>query len=189
MSFDTKEIDTVSHEVHIDQMPLILPTFKSMETNFVFDLNRQVLFWQSMNITGKRSQYLRSSHRESSTSKRDMLILQIEEVFIEKENIQWLIQHLKERYPRHLIDQLKVLQSTIKSYPNHSELALLEMRRLKMTSANDFRDIAHSLFVQSQKSTPSAAKPNQKYKDLVAPERYEDIYFNVLDGGENDERV
>jgi transposase len=125
------------------------------------------------------------SHRESSTSKREMLILQIEEVFIDKENIQWLIQHLKERYPRHLIDQLKVLQSTIKSYPNHSEQALMEMRRLKMTSANDFRDIAHSLFVQSQKPTPSAVKPNQKYKDLVAPERSEDIYLKVLAGGKN----
>jgi len=126
------------------------------------------------------------SHRERSTSKREMLILQIEEVFIDKENFQWLIEQLKRRYPRHLIDQLKVLQGTIKSYPNHIEQALIEMRRLKMTSANDFRDIAHSLFVQSQKASPSAIELNQKYKDLVAPERSEDIYLKVLAGGKNE---
>ncbi|WP_251026954.1 hypothetical protein [Bacillus sp. ISL-46] len=73
------------------------------------------------------------------------MIQQIEEMFIDKENIQWLITHLKERYPRHIVDQLKVLQNTIKIYPNHSENALHEMKRLKMTSANDFRDIAHAL--------------------------------------------
>ncbi len=126
------------------------------------------------------------SHREKNTSKRDRLILEMEEVFLNKENIQWLIQQLKDRYPRHLIDQLKVLQSTIKSYPNHSEQALIEMRRLKMTSANDFRDIAHSLSVQSQKAAPSAIEPNQKYKDLVAPERSEDIYLKVLAGGKHE---
>jgi len=125
------------------------------------------------------------SHREGSTSKRDILVLQIEEVFIDNENIQWLIQHLKERYPRHLIDQLKIIQSTIKNYPNHSEQALIEMRRLKMTSANDFRDIAHSLFIQSQKASLLSIQPNQKYKDLVAPERSEDIYLKVLAGGKS----
>ena len=54
-----------------------------------------------------------------------------------------------------------------------------------MTSANDFRDIAHSLSVQSQKAAPSAIEPNQKYKELVAPERSEDIYLKVLAGGKN----
>lgn len=122
-------------------------------------------------------------HRERSLAKREILIQQIEEMFIDKENIQWLINHLKERYPRHLVDQLKVLQSTIKIYPNHSEQALHEMKKLKMTSANDFRDIAHSLSVQSKRNSPLMPEPNQKYKDLIAPERSDDVYLKVLAGG------
>ncbi|MFZ3591747.1 IS21 family transposase [Bacillus sp. DJP31] len=46
------------------------------------------------------------SHRERNTSKREALIQEIEDVFIDKENIQWLVEQLKEKYPRHLMDQL-----------------------------------------------------------------------------------
>ena len=105
------------------------------------------------------------------------------DVFIDKENIQWLIHHLKERYPRHLVDQLKVLQNTTKLYPNYCEQALDEMKKLKLTSANDFRDIAHSLSVQSQRKSPAVTELNKKYIDLIAPERSEDIYLKVLAGG------
>ncbi|MBU8909036.1 IS21 family transposase, partial [Desertibacillus haloalkaliphilus] len=124
-------------------------------------------------------------HRSSSTSKRDIFIQQLEEKFINKDNVQWLIQNLKERYPRHLLDQLKVLQNTMKRYPDNVEQALEEMRKLKMTSANDFRDIAHSLHVQSKTTSPSAVELNPKYKDLVAPERSEDIYLKILAGGKH----
>ena len=123
------------------------------------------------------------SHREYGTSKRELLIKQIEDVFLDKENIQWLIHQLKERYPRHLTDQLKVLEQAIKVYPNHCDQALEEVKKLNMTSANDFRDIANSLSIQSQKGSPSAIELNQKYKDLIAPERSEDIYLKVLAGG------
>lgn len=122
-------------------------------------------------------------HRESKSSKRELLIKEIEDIFIEKEGIQWLIEELKDRYPRHLVDQLKILQNTIKRYPNHIERAVQEMIRLQLTSANDFRDVAHSLFVQHQKAIPEAIVPNQKYKDLVAPERSDDVYLKVLSGG------
>ena len=37
------------------------------------------------------------SHRERNTSKRDRLILEMEEVFPDKENIQWLIQTIKRK--------------------------------------------------------------------------------------------
>lgn len=125
------------------------------------------------------------SHRAQNTSKREILIHEIKEIFDDKDNIEWLIQQLQERYPRHLVDQLKVIQSTIKKYPNFIEQALSEMKKLKMTSANDFRDIAHSLSVQSQNSVSRAAVLNEKYKDLKAPERTEDIHLKVLSGGNN----
>lgn len=52
-----------------------------------------------------------------------------------------------------------------------------------MTSANDFRDIAHSLSIQSQKGSPTAIELNPKYRDLITPERSQDIYLKVLSGG------
>lgn len=125
------------------------------------------------------------AHRELNTSKRDYYIQQLEDTFQETEMIQWLIEELKKRYPRHLNDQLKVLLQAIKMYPNHFDRALKEMKKLNMTSANDFRDIAHSLAIQSQKESPASPQPNQKYKDLIAPERSEDIYLKVLAGGHN----
>jgi len=125
------------------------------------------------------------SHRKTSTSKRELLIQQLEDIFLEKENIQWLIEELKDRYPRHLTDQLKLLLKMIKAYPNYCEQALEEMRKLKMTSANDFRDIAHSLSIRSQKDSPAAIEPNPKYRDLIAPERSQDVYLKVLSGGRN----
>lgn len=123
------------------------------------------------------------AHRETSTSKRELLIQELEDVFMAKENIQWVIEELKKRYPRHLTDQLKVLLQTIKTYPNYCEQALAEMRKLKMTSANAFRNIAHSISIRIEKDTRIAIEPNPKYRDLIAPERSQDIYLKVLSGG------
>ena len=90
---------------------------------------------------------------------------------------------LAEQYPRHLIDQLKVVQSVILKYPSYVEEAINEMKRLRLTSANDLRDIALSLEIQSRKKKKDTGSVNEKYKDLVAPERKEDIYLSILQGG------
>lgn len=72
----------------------------------------------------------------------------------------------------------------MKLYPSYCEQAMQEMKKLKMTSANDFRDIAHSLSIQSQCSSPVVTTElNPKYKELIAPERSDDIYLKVLGGG------
>lgn len=123
------------------------------------------------------------SHRERSRSKRDQLIKQIEEMVPEKETIGWLIKQLAERYPRHLIDQLKIVQAAILTYPAFIEEALDEMKRLKLNSANDLRDIAISLEIQNRKKLKKTGIENEKYKNLAAPERKEDIYIRVLQGG------
>ncbi|WP_230474404.1 hypothetical protein [Calidifontibacillus erzurumensis] len=110
---------------------------------------------------------------------------QIESMLEDKELVKWLIELLSEQYPRHLIDQLKVVQSVILKYPFFVEEAIHEMRRLRLTSANDLRDIAQSLEIQGQKKRNTTGVLNEKYKDLIAPERKEDIYFSILQGGGN----
>lgn len=123
------------------------------------------------------------SHRKRNHTKRDLLIQEVEEVLEDKEAAKWLIGQLTEQYPRHLVDQLKVVQSVILKYPDFVQDAISEMRRLRLTSANDLRDIALSLEVQSRRKGTDTGVLNEKYKDLVAPERKKDIYFSVLQGG------
>lgn len=95
----------------------------------------------------------------------------------------WLIQTLQEHYPRHTIDQFKVVLNTIKQHPRHINEAAKEMKRLGLTSANDLRDIAISLEMQSSKQLSKKELINEKYKDITAPERSQDIYLQVLQGG------
>jgi transposase len=135
--------------------------------------------------TGKGEVISDASHRERNTTKRDLLIQQIQEQLTDAETAVWLIEQLTERYPRHLIDQLKVVQSVIANYPDFVDEALYELKRLKLSSANDLRDIAISLEIQHQKNLRKVGTVNEKYKDLVAPERTADIYLSVLQGGEN----
>ncbi|WP_349291380.1 IS21 family transposase [Planococcus beigongshangi] len=125
------------------------------------------------------------AHRERNQTKRDGLIQQVQDQLADAETSTWFIERLTERYPRHLIDQLKVVQSVIGNYPDFVDEALDEMKRLKLTSANDLRDIAISLEIESQKNQKKAGTINEKYKDFVAPERTADIYLSVLQGGEN----
>lgn len=123
------------------------------------------------------------SHRKRNQTKRDLLIQQIEGMLDDKGSTKWLIELLTEHYPRHLIDQLKVVQSVILKYPSFVEEAINEMKRLGLTSANDLRDIALSLEIQGRKEKKDTSALNAKYKDLVAPERKEDIYLSILQGG------
>ncbi len=132
---------------------------------------------------GKGAVISEPSHRKRSNNKRDLLIQQIEGMLDDKESVKWLIGQLTEHYPRHLVDQLNVVQSVILKYPAFVEEAIDEMRRLRLSSANDLRDIALSLEIQSRKKNKGTITINEKYKELVAPERKEDIYFSVLQGG------
>lgn len=95
----------------------------------------------------------------------------------------WLIETLQARYPRHLVDQLKIVVQCATQYPQTIHEAVKELKRLGLTSANDLRDIAISLDIQQGKQLSRQAVINEKYKDITAPERDQDIYLKVLQGG------
>lgn len=122
-------------------------------------------------------------HRQRSQTKRDKLAEQVMDELAETEVSTWLIQTLQEHYPRHTIDQFKVVLNAIKQHPWHINDAVKEMKRLGLTSANDLRDIAISLEMQSSKQLSKKELINEKYKDITAPERSQDIYLQVLQGG------
>ncbi|WP_347548681.1 IS21 family transposase (plasmid) [Pseudalkalibacillus hwajinpoensis] len=138
-------------------------------------------------ITDKKGETITApEHRNKNTSKRDLLIYEIEDFFTDKTSIKWFMGVLKERYPRHLVDQLKVIQSSIKNYPNEVEEALVKIKQMNMTSANDFRDVVKSLAIEKERlvlTSPQDVQTNEKYQAIVAPERSADIYLEVLSGG------
>ncbi|MFC4736279.1 IS21 family transposase [Bacillus daqingensis] len=122
-------------------------------------------------------------HREKKESTRSLLVHQLTEAFSDKTGIQWFIEALSEKYPRHLVDQLKVIQKAIRHHPTSADGALKEVQKLQLISGNDFRDIVYSLELQSQKPLASDMPLNQKYIDLAAPERSSATYLSVLSGG------
>src|SRR5690625_3425221 len=122
-------------------------------------------------------------HRRRSQTKRDSLAEEVMDKLANPEDSAWLIKILQEYYPRHTIDQLKVVLQAIENYPKYIDDALKEMKKLRLTSANDLRDIAISLEIDDKKGLPHEEIINEKYKDMVAPERNQDVYLYVLQGG------
>ena len=124
------------------------------------------------------------SHRHRSKTKRDQQIAQVFEALDDTELAAWLVDTLQRQYPRHLIDQLKIVLKSAEQYPLHINDAIRELNRLGLTSANDLRDIAVSLDIQAGRQRSNLAVINEKYKDITAPERQPDIYLKVLQGGQ-----
>lgn len=122
-------------------------------------------------------------HRTKNESKRSLLVHQLLDAFLNKARIQWFIDALAKKYPRHLIDQLKIIQKTIRNHPNSAEAALKEVEKLQLISGNDFRDIAYSLDMQVKQPPALNVQLNEKYMELKAPERCSDTYLKVLSGG------
>lgn len=123
------------------------------------------------------------AHRKRSRTKREKMIEKIYRKVSNPTLVSWLIEELTKQYPRHLIDQLKVVLNVIEHHPSSVEEAIQTMKRLKMNSAHELRDIATSLEIEKAKNLKNVGVENEKYKDLVAPERKEDIYLHVLQGG------
>src|SRR5699024_10283193 len=87
-------------------------------------------------------------HRQRSQTKRDQRIAQVYAALDDTELATWLVDTLQRQYPRHLVDQLKIVLKSAKQYPQHINDAVQELKRLGLTSANDLRDIAISLDIQ-----------------------------------------
>ncbi|MCA0991390.1 IS21 family transposase [Pseudalkalibacillus hwajinpoensis] len=122
-------------------------------------------------------------HRERNRTKRDLLIQQLYQNLPNEDLVTWLVKELQEQYPRHLTDQLKVVLDISKRYPDSIEEAIIKMKKLQMKSSHELRDIAVSLEVEKKKQVKLIGSENEKYKSLAAPERHEDIYLHVLQGG------
>lgn len=136
--------------------------------------------------SGRGHMVIDPDHRNSSRSKRDALIREIEDFFSDTEPVTWFINELEVKYPRYIMDQLNVMKRVMVDHPTVAEDALRKVYDLKLTSANDYRNVAMSIAIEEDrhhKENGSLTKSNDKYSDLQAPERSPDAYLNVLSGG------
>jgi len=153
------------------------------ETHLNITLQPDSLPVASHRLSERKGQVITDpSHRHRSTTKRDQRMTQVFEALDDTELAAWLVDTLQRRYPRHLVDQLKIVLKSAKQYPQHINDAVQELKRLGLTSANDLRDIAISLDIQAGKQRTKRTVINEKYKDMTAPERQPDVYLKVLQG-------
>ena len=104
------------------------------------------------------------------------------EAFNDQALIDWYLEELKAKYPRHMIDQLMVMVNVIKNYPKHIHLGLEKAKTLNLISANDFRDIVFSLHKEAEIEPLPLNEVDKRYSHLKAIERDTDLYLKVLGG-------
>lgn len=70
---------------------------------------------------------------------------------------------MKAKYPRHMSDQLKVMENVIRNYPEFIHPGLEKAKILNLIRANDFCDIVFSLHKESQSETPTVRGLDKRY--------------------------
>ena len=84
---------------------------------------------------------------------------------------------LKGKYPRHIGDQLKILERLAESDPSLLDITLDKATTRKLTSANDFRDTLTSL-KEEQVNKPSC----KDYTGVTASKRNMEEYIAIMKG-------
>lgn len=105
--------------------------------------------------------------------------------FRDKEKAKEFIYKLKENYPRHIRDQLRVLEQVAERDGDYIEEALDECIALNFTSANQFKDVAREIarrHVQTEDNTLERPDLPKKYQKITATERNLDAYLDLLGG-------
>lgn len=105
--------------------------------------------------------------------------------FRDKEKAKEFIHTLKENYPRHIRDQLRVMEQVAERDGDYIEEALDECIALNFTSANQFRDVAREIarrHVQTGNITPESPTLPEIYQEITAKERTLDAYLDLLGG-------
>ena len=122
------------------------------------------------------------NHKRKRSTKLTEWEVEIKKNFTDQEKVSEFLSSLKERYPRHMGDQLTILWNLIQHEGDLINEALDKVMEYKLTSANDFRDIVQSLKlgssidrVPTQQDTP--------YSHINASTRKIESYIEILKGG------
>ena len=124
-----------------------------------------------------------ASHKRKKSTKSDEWQLEIGKFFKDKEQIEQFFGILRERYPRHLGDQLSILWNLVQHESKWIDQALNQAMKLKLTSANDLRDLLFSLKEEVGQSKVEHLKGETTYSHITASTREIDYYIGFMKGG------
>lgn len=108
--------------------------------------------------------------------------------FHNKEKATIFINQLKIGYPRHMRDQLHVIETVIEQNNNVLDKALNECITLNLFSANVLRDVANELArrqLQTNHHDIESDGLSERYQSITAVERSVESYLQVLGGKES----
>ena len=108
---------------------------------------------------GSGIKVLNKNHRADRSVKVEEYCSSVSELFSDKEAIALFLDHLKERYPRYMRDQLMTIHSCYTDYgPLACDAALSRCMKNGMYSANSFKEAAAAL-APARDAGPATVKP------------------------------
>lgn len=127
-----------------------------------------------------------SNHKRKRPTKWEEWQQKIRGFFKDQEQIDRFFQILRERYPRHLGDQLSILWNLVQHDSEWLDEALQQTMALQLKSANDLRDLLYSLKQGAQDRKPESQRKEPKvtdYSHIKASTRNVESYIAIMNGG------
>jgi transposase len=126
------------------------------------------------------------NHKRKRSTKLDTWQIEIGKTFKDKEQIEQFFSILRERYPRHIGDQLSILWNLVQHDSEWIDIALDRAMKLKLNSANDFRDLLFSIKEEEKNRIGEKREKELEdtaYSHITASTREIDYYIEVMKGG------
>jgi transposase len=135
---------------------------------------------------GKGALIQDQSHKRKRSTRLEVWQKKIGKAFNNKEQIEEFFMILRERYPRHMGDQLAILWNLVQHENDWIDEALHQSIKLKLNSANDLRDLLISLKEYDQPGKPDIQRKqvnSNTYSHIKASTRDIDSYIEIMKGG------
>ncbi|MCC5801902.1 IS21 family transposase, partial [Rossellomorea vietnamensis] len=132
---------------------------------------------------GKGQLILNKNHKRKRSTKLAEWEVEIRKNFDNQDQINEFLRALRDRYPRHMGDQLTILWNLIQHEGNLINQALNVVMDYKLTSANDFRDIVYSLKIEARSNPAPTQEQESPYSHINASTRKIESYIEILKGG------
>ncbi|WP_082386349.1 IS21 family transposase [Rossellomorea vietnamensis] len=132
---------------------------------------------------GKGQLLLDKNHKRKRSTKLAEWEVEIRKNFNNQDQINEFLSALRERYPRHMGDQLTILWNLIQQEGDLVNQALNVVLDYKLTSANDFRDIVYSLKIEDRNNPAPIQQQESPYSHINASTRKIESYIEILKGG------
>ena len=122
---------------------------------------------------------------DAKKQKLDNHISRVLGLFQNEEKAMIFIDQLKVNYPRHIRDQLRVIEAVSERNSDFLEKALNECISLNLFSAVTLRDVANDIARRDVQTDSESTRNNslsKKYQTITAVERSFESYLQVLGG-------